>query len=125
MHIKGRCTYPPIWIPLWHWAPAQPLSSACLIPFSLNYLDQQGLEPHVYYEAAAVIISLILLGRYFEERAKFRTSGSIRKLMGLGVKTATVMRNGQELEIPADQVIKGDVILVRPGDKIPVDGRVI
>ncbi len=90
-----------------------------------SYLEKQGLEPQVYFEAAAVIVSLILLGRYFEERAKFRTSGSIRKLMSLGVKTATVFRNDTEIEIPADQVIKGDIILIRPGDKIPVDGHVI
>jgi P-type Cu2+ transporter len=90
-----------------------------------SYLEKQGLEPHVYFEAAAVIVSLILLGRYFEERAKFRTSGSIRKLMGLSVKTATVIRDETEVEIPIDQVIKGDNILIRPGDKIPVDGRVI
>jgi P-type Cu2+ transporter len=90
-----------------------------------SYLERQGLEPHVYYEAAAVIISLILLGRYFEERAKFRTSGSIRKLMSLGVKTALVIREEIEMEIPIDQAIIGDTILVRPGDKIPVDGKVI
>jgi len=90
-----------------------------------SYLEKQGLEPHVYFEAAAVIVSLILLGRYFEERAKFRTSGSIRKLMSLSVKTATVIRNETEIEVPIDQVIKGDAILIRPGDKIPVDGRVI
>jgi Cu2+-exporting ATPase len=89
------------------------------------YLEKQGLEPHVYYEAAATIISLILLGRYFEERAKFRTSGSIKKLMGLGVKTALVDRDGSEIEMPVDQVLPGDIILVRPGDTIPVDGRVI
>jgi Cu2+-exporting ATPase len=89
------------------------------------YLESQGLEPHVYFEAAAVIVSLILLGRYFEERAKFRTSGSIRKLMGLGVRSATIIRNEKEIEVPIDQVIKGDLILIRPGDKIPVDGTVI
>jgi P-type Cu2+ transporter len=88
-------------------------------------LLKRGLEPHVYFEAAAVIVSLILLGRYFEERAKYRTSGSIRKLMGLGVRTATVIRNGKEEEVPVDQVLKGDEILVRPGDKVPVDGKVI
>jgi len=88
-------------------------------------LLKRGLEPHVYFEAAAVIVSLILLGRYFEERAKFRTSGSIRKLMGLGVKTATVIRNGKEEEVPVEKVMKGDEILVRPGDKVPVDGRVL
>lgn len=93
-----------------------------LFPF---YLEKQGLEPHVYFEAAAVIITLILSGRYFEERAKFRTSGSIRKLMSLSVKTATVIRNEVEIELPIDQVIKGDMILIRPGDKIPVDGKVI
>jgi Cu2+-exporting ATPase len=89
------------------------------------YLEKQGLEPHVYFEAAAVIVSLILLGRYFEERAKFRTSGSIRKLMSLSVKTATVIRSEKEIEIPVEQVIKGDIIIIRPGDKIPVDGKVV
>jgi P-type Cu2+ transporter len=90
-----------------------------------SYLEKQGLQPHVYFEAAAVIVSLILLGRYFEERAKFRTSGSIRKLMGLSVKTATVVRDETEMEIPVDRVIKGDIVLIRPGDKFPVDGHVI
>ena len=90
-----------------------------------KYLLDQGLEPHVYFEAAVVIITLILLGRYFEERAKFRTSGSIRKLLSLGVKSAVVIRDEQEMELPVDQVIKGDIILVRPGDKIPVDGKII
>lgn len=93
--------------------------------FFSSRIEKQGLEPHVYYEAAAVIISLILVGRYFEEHARFRTSGSIRKLMSLGVKKALVLRDGMELEIPADQVIKGDIILIRPGDIIPVDGKVI
>ena len=90
-----------------------------------SYLINQGLEPHVYYEAATVIISLILLGRYFEERAKFRTSGSIRKLMSLGVKTAIVLREGFETEISTDQVLAGDIVLIRPGDIIPVDGKVV
>ncbi|HOX76884.1 MAG TPA: heavy metal translocating P-type ATPase [Bacteroidales bacterium] len=93
--------------------------------FFPDYLASRGLEAHVYYEAAAVIITLILLGRYFEERAKFRTSGAIRKLMGLAVKSAVVIREGVESEIPVDQVIPGDLILVRPGDKIPVDGEVV
>ncbi|MDX9907799.1 MAG: heavy metal translocating P-type ATPase [Bacteroidales bacterium] len=93
--------------------------------FFPDYLAGRGLEVHVYYEAAAVIITLILLGRYLEERAKFRTSGAIRKLMGLAVKSAIVIREGIESEIPIDQVIPGDLILVRPGDKIPVDGEVV
>ncbi len=87
-------------------------------------LLKNGLTPHVYYEAAVVIIALILLGRYFEERAKSRTSGSIKKLMGLGVKSALVVRDGKEQELPIDQVLHGDIILVRPGDKIPVDGKI-
>jgi len=90
-----------------------------------SYLEKQGLEPHVYFEAASVIITLILTGRYFEERAKFRTSGSIRKLMNLSVKTATIIRDEKEFEVQVEQVIKGDIILIRPGDKIPVDGSVI
>jgi Cu2+-exporting ATPase len=89
-----------------------------------DYLMRHGLKPHVYFEAAAIIISLILLGRYFEERAKFKTSGSIKKLMGLAVKTATVFRQEHEINLPVEQVIKGDIIQIRPGEKIPVDGKV-
>ena len=90
-----------------------------------EYLLSRGITPHVYYEAASVIISLILLGRYFEARAKSRTSDSIKRLMGLQVKTAKVIRNGEEIELPVDQVEVGDVIQIRPGEKIPVDGRII
>jgi Cu2+-exporting ATPase len=89
-----------------------------------GYLAGHGLEPHVYYEAAVVIIALVLLGRFLEERARHRTAGSIQKLMGLAVKTALVIREGKESEIPVNDVIPGDVVLVRPGDKIPVDGRI-
>ena len=92
--------------------------------FFPDYLLSRGLEPHVYYEVADVIIALILLGRYFEERAKSRTSSAIKKLMNLGVKNARVVRDGKEVEIPVDQVSKGDLILIRPGEKIPVDGKV-
>jgi Cu2+-exporting ATPase len=92
--------------------------------FFPEYLLARGLEPHVYYEVAAVIIALILLGRYFEERAKSRTSSAIKKLMNLGVKNARVIREGKEVEIPVSQVNKGDLILIRPGEKIPVDGVV-
>ncbi len=88
-------------------------------------LINRGLQPHVYFEAAAVIVSLILLGRFLEDRAKFKTSGSIRKLMDLGVKTATVVRQGREMELPVDRVVIGDEIRVRPGDKVPVDGEII
>ena len=83
------------------------------------------LEGHVYFETAAVIITLIKLGKYLEARAKGRTSEAIKKLMGLRAKTARVVRDGAELEIPVDDVRVGDVVLVRPGEKIPVDGVVV
>jgi P-type Cu+ transporter len=85
----------------------------------------QGLSPDVYYEPAAVIITLILLGRLLENRAKGQTSEAIRKLVGLQAKTARVIRDGREVDIPIAEVMLGEVILVRPGEKIPVDGEVI
>ncbi len=78
-----------------------------------------------YFEAAAVLISFVVLGKYLEARAKGKTSEAITKLMKLGAKTATVIRNGKETKIPIDDVQKGDIILVRPGEKIPVDGIII
>ena len=85
-----------------------------------------GLLPgHVYFETAAVIITLIKIGKFLEARAKGRTSEAIKKLMGLRARTARVVRNGDELEIPADEVLAGDIVLVRPGEKIPVDGVVV
>lgn len=79
---------------------------------------------NVYYEAAAVIVTLILLGRYLEARAKGRTSEAIKRLIGLQAKTARVQRDGIELEIPIADVAAGDIIQVRPGERIPVDGEV-
>ena len=88
-----------------------------------------GLLPagtqYVYYEAAAVIVTLILVGRYLEALAKGRTSEAIRRLMSLQAKTARVIRNGQEMEIGADQVRLNDLVRVRPGERVPVDGAVI
>lgn len=83
------------------------------------------LEGHVYFETAAVIVTLIRLGKYLEARAKGRTSEAIKKLMSLRAKTARLIRNGQEIEVPVDEVQVGDIVLVRPGEKIPVDGVVI
>lgn len=80
---------------------------------------------NIYFEAAAVIVTLILLGRTLEARAKGRTSQAIKRLVGLQAKTAHVERNGETLEIPLDQVTTGDVVFVRPGEKIPVDGQVV
>ena len=83
------------------------------------------IEGHVYYETAAVIITLIKLGKYLEAKAKGRTSEAIKKLMSLRAKTARVIRDGIETEVPVDDVRVGDLVLVRPGEKIPVDGMVI
>ncbi len=80
-----------------------------------------GTAP-VYFEAAAVIITLILLGRLLETRARARTGDAIHRLMGLQARTAHVVRGDQELEIPVEQVVPGDLVLVRPGEKVPVDG---
>lgn len=79
----------------------------------------------VYFEAAAVIITLILLGKYLEASAKGKTSEAIKKLMGLQAKTARVVKNGEETDIPIEDVQVGDIIVVRPGEKIPVDGVII
>ena len=83
------------------------------------------LMGHVYYETAAVIITLIKLGKYLEARAKGRTSEAIKKLMGLRAKTARVIRDGVEAEVSTDDVRVGDIILVKPGETIPVDGVVV
>jgi Cu+-exporting ATPase len=90
-----------------------------------GFLIAQGITPSVYYEVSAIVITLILLGRLFENRAKEQTSEAIRKLIGLQAKTARVIRNDQEMDIPIAEVRLGDVILVRPGEKIPVDGEII
>lgn len=92
---------------------------------SPSFFINQGLTPDVYYETAAVVITLILLGKLFENRAKGQTSEAIRKLIGLQAKTARLIRNGREVDVPIEEVQIGDVILVRPGEKIPVDGEVI
>ncbi|MCA1995010.1 MAG: heavy metal translocating P-type ATPase [Coleofasciculus sp. S288] len=93
--------------------------------FLPQWFISQGLKPDVYFEAASVIIALLLLGRLLENRAKGQTSEAIRKLMGLQAKTARVIRNGREVDIAIAEVVLGDVILVRPGEKIPVDGEIV
>jgi copper-(or silver)-translocating P-type ATPase len=90
------------------------------LPVTFGWLDG-----FVYFETAAVIITLIRLGKFLEARAKGRTSEAIKKLMGLRAKTARIVREGQELEVLIDEVKVGDLVLVRPGETIPVDGVVI
>lgn len=79
----------------------------------------------LYYETSAVLITLIILGKVFEALAKGRTSEAIKKLMGLQAKSARVLRDGQEMDVPVEQVVVGDIVLVKPGEKIPVDGEVL
>ena len=85
-------------------------------------VESIGITPLPYFDVATIIIGLILLGRYFEAKAKAGTSQAIRKLIGLQAKTARVIRDGKEIDIPINQVAAGDIIRVRPGEKIPVDG---
>lgn len=95
------------------------------VTFFPGLFTAQGLNSGVYYEVAASVIALILLGKTLENRAKGETSEAIRKLMGLQAKTARIIRNGEELEVPIAQVEIGDIVQVRPGEQIPVDGEVI
>lgn len=81
--------------------------------------------PHLYFETSAVIITLVLLGKFFEASAKSRTGDAIKKLIGLQAKTARVLRDGKETDIPIEEVAAGDTVLVRPGEKIPADGKIL
>lgn len=86
---------------------------------------ERGIHPHVYFEAASVIIAFILLGRLLEEKAKGNTSSAIKKLMGLQPKTVTVIVNSSsEKVVPIERIRPGDIILVKPGERIAVDGKV-
>lgn len=88
-------------------------------------VERIGMEPMPYFDVSTVIIGLILLGRFFEARAKMGTSEAIKKLIGMQAKTARVIRGGKEIDVPLSEVKVGDVIRVRPGEKIPVDGTVL
>ncbi|MGQ9759953.1 MAG: heavy metal translocating P-type ATPase [Candidatus Methanomethylicaceae archaeon] len=79
----------------------------------------------VYYEVASLLITFVLLGRYLEEKAKARASAAIKKLMELQPKTATVLRNGKEMKIPTEEVVVGDLLIIKPGESIPVDGSIL
>ena len=101
------------------------MGSSVAYLYSLAVLLLPSLGHHVYFETSAVIITLIKLGKMLESRAKGRTGQAIRKLMGLQPKTATVVRSGKEEEIPLRQVAVGDLVVVRPGERIPVDGKIV
>ena len=96
-----------------------------LATFFPRFFSEAGIMPHVYYDGAAFIVTLIILGRLLEARAKGRTSQAIQRLMGMKPKTARVIREGVERDIPIDQVVKDDWIVVRPGEKISTDGVVV
>ncbi|WP_033309265.1 heavy metal translocating P-type ATPase [Streptomyces iakyrus] len=105
------------------------LGTCAAYGYSLLVTAVPGLFPagvrEVYYEAVGVILTLILLGRLFEAKAKAGTGQAIRELLGLQAKTARVVRNGAEVEVPVQDVMAGDVVVVRPGEKVPVDGVII
>lgn len=88
-------------------------------------IGETNYAMHLYFESAAVILTLITLGKYLEAISKGRTSQAIKALMGLAPKTATIVRNNAEMVIPIEEVIAGDIILVKPGEKLPVDGDII
>ncbi len=90
--------------------------------FNAEFWHQRNLHAHVYYEAAAVVIAFISLGKLLEEKAKSNTSSSIKKLMGLQPKTLTIIKDGVESQLPISSVMVGSIVLVRPGERIPVDG---
>ncbi len=90
-----------------------------------GFLAETGRAPDLYFDTAAMIIAFILLGRLLEARARGQTSEAIRRLVRLGAKTARIVRDGVELELPIDKVKSGDLVLVRPGEKVPVDGIVL
>ncbi|TDN37067.1 copper-translocating P-type ATPase [Hymenobacter sp. UV11] len=96
--------------------------AATLIP---HWFMQHGLMPEVYYDTTATIIALILLGKVLESRAKSKTSAAIKALMGLQARMARVVRNGQEVDLPIEQVVVGDEVVVRPGEKVATDGTIL
>lgn len=92
---------------------------------TIQSLEHGAHHAELYYETSAILITLIILGKLFESLAKGRTSEAIKTLMGLQAKTATVFRDGQELVIPVEEVLIGDLVVVKPGEKVPVDGEVM
>ncbi|KAF0209295.1 MAG: Cu2+-exporting [Actinobacteria bacterium] len=99
-------------------------SAAYFYSVAATFIPSLQMEP-IFYETAALLIAFVLLGKLLEARAKGKTSDAIKKLMGLAAKTARVVRGGAEIDIPIEEVVVGDVIVVRPGDKVPVDGAVL
>ncbi|MFA6098709.1 MAG: heavy metal translocating P-type ATPase [Patescibacteria group bacterium] len=93
--------------------------------FFYSFVTTYFIEGQVFYETSALLITFVILGKWLEAKAKGRAGEAIKKLMGLAAKTARVVRNGQEIDIPIKEVIVGDIVIVRPGEKIPVDGKIV
>ncbi len=132
LFLAGSRIYRTGWAELRHLNPGMNtlvmLGASAAYAYSLAALTMPGVFPagtvNAYFEAAGVIVTLVLLGRYLEAVARNRTSDAVRKLIGLQPQTARVTRNGAVLEVPVDAVRQGDVITLKPGERIPVDGRV-
>ena len=90
-----------------------------------GFFEARAVTPDVYYEAAILILAFVTAGRAMEERAKHQTAGALRKLIRLQPSTATVLRDGVESTIPIASMKRGEVVLVRPGERIPVDGEIV
>ncbi len=107
------------------------LSTGIAFLFSLfnvvypQFLISRGFEPHLYFESAAVIVSFILLGKFLEEKAKHRSAEAIKKLMNLQPNIVTVIRNGKEIPISIKEILRSEIIIVKPGERIAVDGKVV
>ena len=101
------------------------VASLLLHAFSADAISSAGFERQVYFDTAAIIIALVLLGRLLETLAKARTSQAISRLMSLRPKTARVLRGGEENETPVDRIVPGDMVVIRPGERLPVDGEVV
>ncbi len=93
--------------------------------FFPDFFKEAAISPHIYFDGAAMIVTIILLGRFLEARTKGKASSAIKKLIGLKPKTAHVIKNEGELDVPVGELVPGDIILVRPGEKIPTDGILV
>ncbi|MEW9676807.1 heavy metal translocating P-type ATPase [Lentibacillus sp. L22] len=92
---------------------------------ALKTIGNPAYEPHLYFETSAVLITLILFGKYLEAKAKSQTTNALSSLLNLQAKEARIIRNGEEVMVPVDEVVVGDRLVVKPGEKIPVDGRLV
>lgn len=90
----------------------------------MMWLTHQTHHPHLYFETSAILITLILLGKYLEARAKSQTTNALSELLNLQAKEARVIKENKEIMLPLDKVKVGDTLLIKPGEKIPVDGKV-